>query len=349
MLMAFFMRSSISISLSMVCSRPRGRQRREFIAVVGRQVEETATPVGFAPLLLGGLDLVPARSDEVPPDVAGPSERRAAEDDEARAGGTGRDADTVPGSKHHHPAGLERLARDRDRPFDQVDAAILVIVGERQERTGLEIGIRVEGFGEDPDRRGFAIGPAEDQPDAHAVALDQGERLLTMMLEAWLSVLLSLRQGDPGLDAEQAVRRLAGGAARPLGVGDAAPQHHPVDSAGKDDLVRAQAVAVLELAAEEVGDGREANMGCGRTSTPRPETNSAGPIWSKKMNGPTIWRFGAGSARRTSKPPMSRDRGTIKVSMASTATASGQTGSSEGFQLISASIPANLWDCVKEG
>jgi redox-sensitive bicupin YhaK (pirin superfamily) len=27
------------------------------------------------------------------------------------------------------------------------------------------------------------------------------------------------------------------------------------------------------------------------------------------MNGPTIWRFGAGSARRTSKPPMSRVSG----------------------------------------
>jgi hypothetical protein len=38
-LMALFMRPSISISLSMVCSRPRGRQRREFVSVVGRQVE----------------------------------------------------------------------------------------------------------------------------------------------------------------------------------------------------------------------------------------------------------------------------------------------------------------------
>jgi hypothetical protein len=44
-----------------------------------------------------------------------------------------------------------------------------------------------------------------------------------MMFEARLSVLLSLRQGDPGLDAEQAVRRLAGGGARSLGVGDPAP------------------------------------------------------------------------------------------------------------------------------
>src|SRR5271166_3733926 len=88
-----------------------------------------------------------------------------------------------------------------------------------------------------------------------------GSESFAMMLEARLSVLLSLRQGDPGLDAEQAVRRLAGGGARPLGVGDPAPRHHPVDGTGEDDLVRAQAVAVLDLAAEEVGDGREADMG----------------------------------------------------------------------------------------
>ena len=238
-----------------------GRQRREFVAVVGRKVEQAAAPVGLAPLILGGFDPVLARRDEVPPDVAGPSERRAAEDDEARAGGTGRDADPVPGSKHHHPAGLERLARDRDRALDDVEAAILVIVGERQARAGLEIGVCVEGLGEDPDRRGFAIGPSEDQPDAHAVALDDGEGLLAMMLEARLSVLLGLWQRDPGLDAEHAVRRLAGGCARPLGVGDAAPRHHPVYRARQDDLVRAQAVAVLELAAKEVGDGREADMG----------------------------------------------------------------------------------------
>src|SRR5208337_5132227 len=118
---------------------------------------------------------VPARRDEVPPDVAGPSERRAAEDDEARAGGTGRDADPIPRSKHHHPAGLERLARDRDRALDDVEAAILVIVGERQARTGLEIGIGVDSLGEDADRRGLAIGLAEDQPEAHAIALDKGE------------------------------------------------------------------------------------------------------------------------------------------------------------------------------
>ena len=66
--------------------------------------------------------------------------------------------------------------------------------------------------------------------------------------------------------------RVAG--ACPLGVGDPAPRHHPVDGAGQYDLVRAQAVVVLELAAEEVGDGREANMlDWARTSTSWPKMN----------------------------------------------------------------------------
>ena len=49
-------------------------------------------------------------------------------------------------------------------------------------------------------------------------------------------------------------------------------------------------------------------------------------ISSKKINGPTICRRGAGSARRTPKPPRSRARGMISVSMDSAATASGEMG-----------------------
>jgi hypothetical protein len=168
-------------------------------------------PVGFAPLLFGGFYSLLARRDEVPPDIARPSERHATENDEARAGGTGSDADPVPGPKHHHPAGLERLTRDRDRALGGVEAAILVIVRERQERAGLEIGVGVERLGENSNRRSLAVGPAEDQPDAYAIALNQGKRLLAMVLETRRSVLFCLRQSDPGLDTKQAVRRLAGG------------------------------------------------------------------------------------------------------------------------------------------
>ena len=67
---------------------------------------------------------------------------------------------------------------------------------------------------------------------------------------------------------------------------------------------------------------------------PSPVSSSAGPIWSKKMKGPTICRLGLGSALRTSKAPMSRARGMIRVSIESTASPVGHCGSSAGFQLI---------------
>ena len=45
--------------------------------------------------------------------------------------------------------------------------------------------------------------------------------------------------------------------------------------------------------------------GCGRTSMPLPGANSAGPIWSKNMKGPTILSGKPGSSRLTSKSPRS--------------------------------------------
>src|SRR5919106_1649282 len=51
------------------------------------------------------------------------------------------------------------------------------------------------------------------------------------------------------------------------------------------------------------------------------------------MKGPTICRRGEGSARRTSKPPRSRARGTMTISMARQACASPGFGSSDGSQL----------------
>ncbi len=43
-------------------------------------------------------------------------------------------------------------------------------------------------------------------------------------------------------------------------MGDAAPGDHPVQRAGRDDLVGAGAVAVMEVALEQVGDRAEADM-----------------------------------------------------------------------------------------
>src|SRR6266446_9786845 len=75
--------------------------------------------------------------------------------------------------------------------------------------------------------------------------------------------------------------------------------------------------------------------GWGRTSSPCPERSTTGPIWSKKMKGPTIRRRMDGSARRTSKPsPRSRVRGTITVSIGDAGSRS-VTGSSGVRQVMS--------------
>src|SRR5262245_54065170 len=82
---------------------------------------------------------------------------------------------------------------------------------------------------------------------------------------------------------------------------------------------------------------------------PSPSRNSAGPIWSKKMKGPTICRSGEGRARRTEKPPRSRVRGTITVSIRSQARRSPASGSSQGCQLLwCVTTPTRLrWKDVK--
>src|SRR4051812_45836051 len=74
--------------------------------------------------------------------------------------------------------------------------------------------------------------------------------------------------------------------------------------------------------------------GWGRTSMPWSVRNAAGPIWSKKMNGPTICRLVDGRARRTVISPRSTARGTIRVSIAPTDARSPSTGSGQGLQLI---------------
>ena len=109
------------------------------------------------------------------------------------------------------------------------------------------------------------------------------------------------RQRHPGLDAEEP------GAARftsvrgALGMDDAAPGRHPVDLARADGHLRAEAVAVHDLAIEQIGHGRKPDVRVRAHVDALPSRNSAGPIWSKKMKGPTICLPCAGSARRTSK------------------------------------------------
>ena len=49
-----------------------------------------------------------------------------------------------------------------------------------------------------------------------------------------------------------------------FGVDEAGAGGHPLDVAGPEDAVVAPGIAMLHLAAEQVGDGLEAAMGMGR-------------------------------------------------------------------------------------
>src|SRR3546814_17209234 len=79
------------------------------------------------------------------------------------------------------------------------------------------------------------------------------------MPEPGIRFLTFVRQRYPGLDA---VHRTAVGPQllEALGMGDTPARGHPVDLAGPDRLFGADAVAMHDLAIEQVGDRRQADM-----------------------------------------------------------------------------------------
>jgi hypothetical protein len=90
------------------------------------------------------------------------------------------------------------------------------------------------------------------------------------MLEGGVDLLLVARQGEPGLDAGQL--RAAGALAgrRAFGMNDAAAGRHQVHRARLDRLERAERIAVIDRAGEQVGDGGEIDVGMRPTSMPSP-------------------------------------------------------------------------------
>ena len=49
-----------------------------------------------------------------------------------------------PGTENHHLAGVEILAGDRNLAFENVDAAILVIIRQRQPRARIQYRVGIE-------------------------------------------------------------------------------------------------------------------------------------------------------------------------------------------------------------
>src|SRR5690349_22170347 len=98
---------------------------------------------------------------------------------------------------------------------------------------------------------------------------------------------------------------------------DAASRCHPVHRTWADRHHCAKAVTVNYFAVEQIRDRGEADVRMRADIDTLADAELGSPIWSKKMNGPTICRVREGNARRTSKPPRSRARGTIAVSIES--------------------------------
>jgi hypothetical protein len=84
-----------------------------------------------------------------------------------------------------------------------------MVVGKRNARVRLQLYVGIKCVGEDAGGRGFAIGPAENEPQADTLALEDRQRFLGVVLEARLRVLVGLGQRDPGLNPIPAVRSFA--------------------------------------------------------------------------------------------------------------------------------------------
>src|SRR5262249_41229761 len=90
-------------------------QWNELLIVARHGIEAGELPIG-----LGLLDALLARGDEVPPDVARPVHRCAAEQHEARIADRG-DRDAIAGAEQQQPAWREPVAGDVDLARDEID------------------------------------------------------------------------------------------------------------------------------------------------------------------------------------------------------------------------------------
>ncbi len=162
--------------------------------------------------------------------------------------------------EHQQLPRRECVAGNIERAVDQIKRALLVVGIDRQARAGPQRDIRKHRLVHGRHRRCLAVERADDDACEHALIAHHRKLLHLVMREARLHFLLGRRQRHPHL---QAVNGAAGGAqfgAGALGMHDAAPGRHPVDFARLDRRRGAEAVAVHDLAVEQIGDGGEPDM-----------------------------------------------------------------------------------------
>src|SRR5207237_5051233 len=102
---------------------------------------------------------------------------------------------------------------------------------------------------------------AEEGPDARIALIEERQPRGLGVLEARLGLLFARRQPDPELDARERRSARAQRARRALRMHNAAPGGHPIDVARADRLHRAEAIAMQDLALEEIRHRGEADVG----------------------------------------------------------------------------------------
>ncbi len=243
-------------------ARPRGPGRlgslirqRYPLWIIDHLVEAASHPVR-----LGLLDALLVRVDEVPPEVPRPVEGITAEQRDPRAG-LRADGEVSPVLEHQQLACRIRLPVHIDRAIGDVEPALFVGAVDRQARTRLELDVDVEGFALDRHLGRMTVGRSGQNARAYPAVLDDRQLVGRMVREVRVDFLERPGQGDPGLQAEQLAGLRPGLVRAALGVDDTAASGHQVDRAGPYDLLRVQAVAVHDLAAEQVGDRGQADVG----------------------------------------------------------------------------------------
>jgi hypothetical protein len=162
--------------------------------------------------------------------------------------------------------------------FDDVRGALLVLGRNRQLFSRRDHRFDVEERRERAHRRHGAVRLSCENAQAYAVLRAARERSRRVVHEFGLDFLLRLRQPDPELQAVHPRAGFSQFRAGALGMHDAAPGGHPVDRAGLDRLQRSEAVAMHDLALEQVRHGREVDVRVRPHVEALPGASAAGPM-----------------------------------------------------------------------
>ncbi len=173
----------------------------------------------------------------------------------------------------------------------------------------------------------FLLSTARDEKSVLRVHPDRRSRPVTVIREGRRRVLVALRQSEPSLDPEQAVRPAARRRRNALRMGDSAARDHPVQCARTDDSIGPGAGPAMDVAAAEAGHGGETDLRMRPDIDTLARQTCGGAGLVEDTHARTVRRSGAGTARRISKPPRSLARRLMSVSVASTPTPLWQRGS----------------------